>query len=229
MALTKKGDIREHYANGVALLPGYEITEKNDGTLEGQVVYECAAEFEPNLPRIGSNHPRDGRCECYTTSKQYMGLEKIRLTASYFGLTSAKTDPTIAYTPNTNQDPITSHPKFEDFAGTQGAPINGATFDDATGEFLGFYDATVKDLFGAEFYLVPATLLSVTYWTRDVPALGKRMTIKAEIPGFKKPEDVKEFMLLDTPYRQVGSFYQVTEQWMGSGPAGFSRKIYPQT
>jgi hypothetical protein len=38
---------------------------------------------------------------------------------------------------------------------------------------------------------------------------------------------VKEFLVIDYPYRQVGSFYQVTEQIMGSGPNGFSSILYP--
>lgn len=155
---------------------------------------------------------------------------KARVTNSYFGLQSRKTDPIINYTPNTNQDSVTSHPDFSAFAGTADSPNtgNGATWNEETGEFLGFFNPAVTDLFGAEFYLSPASLLTLSYWTDRVPTLKQRMLIQTDVQGFKKPADVAELMLLDTPYRQVGSFYQVTEQWMGSGPNGFSRKLYPQ-
>lgn len=229
MSLTKKGDITEYYANGVAIQPNFSITEKNDGTIEGQVVFECDETRINSLPQMRSSHPRDSRCELYNREITYLPLRKIRLTGSYFGLVSAKTDPIISYTPNTNQDPITSHPDFLSFAGTQASPntANGATFDAESGEFLGFFNPEITALFGAEFYLVPATLVTLTFWTRTVPNLGRRMTRVTNIPGFKKPADVKEFLLVDYPYRQVGSFYQVTEQYMGSGPNGFSTILYP--
>jgi len=104
--------------------------------------------------------------------------------------------------------------------------LNGAKFDDDTGEFLGFFDQSIKDLFGVMHYLVPSTMVSLTYWQSTVPSLNKRMSIKSSISGFRKPTDVKNFLLLDIPYRQIGSFYQVTEQYLGSGPDGWSTKIY---
>jgi len=227
MSLTKKGAITDYYADGVSILPNYSLTEKNDGTIEGQVVFECDETRFNNLPQMNAPHPRDTRCELYNREITYLPLRKIRMTGTYFGLVSSKTTPTISYTPNLNQDPVTSHPDFSTFAGSEAVPLNGAKFDRETGEFLGFFDPAIKDLFGVEFYLVPATLLSLTYWTKTVPSLGRRMTRKTSIPGFRKPSDVKEFLVIDFPYRQVGNFYQVTEQIMGSGPNGFSATLYP--
>jgi len=227
MAIKKKGDITEYYADGVAIQPNFSLVEKNDGTIEGQVIYICDRTRFGNLPQMGSVHPREPRCELYNREITYLGLHRIQLTASYFGIVSKKTDPILSYTPNTNQEPITSHPNFATFAGTKFDPLNGAQFDADTGEFLGFYDQSITDLFGVSFYLVPTTLLSLSYWTSDVPKLGRRMTRRESIPGFKKPADVKEFLIMDYPYRQVGNFYQVTELIMGSGPNGFSNIIYP--
>lgn len=226
MPLQKKGSVTEFYADGVAIQPNYSLVEKNDGTIEGNVIFECDVSYFANLPRMKSAHPRESRCEIYNREITYMGLKKVRLTASYFGLVSSKTDPIISYTPNTDKEPIETHPLFQEFAGTRSSPKNGAKFDDDTGEFLGFYDQSIKDLFGTAHYLVPATMVSLTYWQSSVPSLTKRMSIKASISGFRKPSDVKDFLLLDIPYRQIGSFYQVTEQYLGSGPNGFSKKIY---
>jgi len=224
MARSIKGTIGSY-----SIQPGYVITEKNDGTLEGSVTFECDQTTINSVPGIDSAHPSDSRCQCYAREITYLTLGKARITNSYFGLTSRKTKATVSYTPNTNNDPITSHKDFVDFAGTVDDPntTNGATFAE-TGEFLGFFIPAITDLFGAEYYLVPSTLVSLSYWTDSVPKLKNRMTIKTNIPGFVKPPDCLELMLLDTPYRQVGSHYQVTEQWMGSGNKGFSRIIYPQ-
>jgi len=221
-----KGRVTDYYADGVVIQPGYTLTEKNDGTIDGTVVFECDNDYFARLPQLRAPHPRDGRCEIYNREITYLGLKKVRLTASYFGLISSKTDPIVNYSGNTDKDPIETHHKFEEFAGTKDAPINGAQFDSETGEFLGFFDQTIKDLFGTRHCLMPATMVSVSYWQSSVPSLSKRMTIKSSIPGFRKPSDVKDFLLLDIPYRQIGSFYQVTEQYLGSGPNGWSKKIY---
>lgn len=221
-----KGRITEHYANGVVIQPGFSLTEKNDGTIEGNVIFEADYSHISNLPRMGSSHPRDGRCELYNREITYMPLGKVRMVGSYFGLVSRKTKPVLAYTPNTDKEPIETNPLFETFAGTKTTPINGAKFDAETGEFLGFFDQTIKDLFGVLHYLVPSTMVSLTYWQSNVPSLARRMSIKSSVPGFRKPEDVKDFLLLDIPYRQIGSFFQITEQYLGSGPNGWSTKIY---
>ncbi len=221
-----KGRVTDHYADGVAIQPNFKLTEKNDGTIQGQVVFECGDEYFNNLPQMGAAHPRESRCELYDREITYMPNKKVQLCGSYFGLVSSKTKPILSYTPNTDRERVETHPLFEEFAGTKTVPKNGAKFDAATGEFLGFYDQTIKDLFGVSYYLVPATLVSLTYWQSSVPTLSARMSIKTSIKGFRKPTDVKDFLLLDLPYKQIGSFYQVTEMYLGSGPNGFSTKLY---
>lgn len=149
--IKKHGRVRDFYADGVVILPGFSLTEKNDGTIEGNVTFETDLANFANLPRMGSSHPRESRCECYNRDITYLPLQKVQLVASYFGLISSKTAPILSYTPNTDKEPIETHPLFEDFA----TPENGATFDEETGEFLGFMDKAIKDLFGARHYLVP--------------------------------------------------------------------------
>jgi len=131
MALTKKGSITEFYSDGVAIQPNYSLTEKNDGTIEGNVTFECDIAHFNNLPRMKAPHPRDNRCELYNRDITYLPLEKVRMVGSYFGLVSKKTDPILSYIPNTDKDPIETHPLFQDFAGTKAAPINGARFDES--------------------------------------------------------------------------------------------------
>lgn len=226
MATQIHGRITEHYSNGVAMQADRSIVEKNDGTLEGGIRFECDRAHIANLPGMGAAHADDSRLELYNRSITYHRMGKVSMEASYFGLVSSKTDPILSYTPNTDREAITTHERFVEFAGTKDNPKNGARFDPETGEFLGFFDPSIEDLFAADFYFTPSTSVSLSYWQRNAPSLSRRMSIRASVPGFRKPPDVKDFLLLDMPYRQVGSFYQVTELFLGSGPKGWSKTIY---
>ena len=222
MATVIKGSITDYSANGVVAQPGYSLTEKNDGSIEGNVVFECDAANFFNLPQMGDAHPSDSRCELYNREITYMALGKIRMTGSYFGIVSSPTDSILSYSPNVDREAIETHPNFATF----GTAENGAKFDSETGEFLGFFDREIPELFGVAHYLSPSTMVSLTYWTSNPPSLSRRMSIVSSVDGFTKPDDVADFLLTDMPYRQVGSFYQVTEQYIGSGPNGWSEILY---
>ena len=241
MAITTKGRVTDFYADGVAIQPNFSLTEKNDGSIEGQVVFKCDESRFSNLPQMDSGHPRDSRCELYNREITYLPLGQIQLTGSYFGLVANKTKPIISYTPNTDRDPVTAHPDFSTALVTAGGvwrdSNNGQLFTEAERlqlpedndkalEFFGWTNPE-DELFGVEFYLTPSTMVSLTYWQKNVPTIRKRMKIVNRVPGFRKPADVKDFLLLDFPYRQVGNFYQVTELYLGSGPKGFSKLLYP--
>jgi len=43
---------------------------------------------------------------------------------------------------------------------------------------------------------------------------------------FLKPPNVKNYLLVDMPYRVQGSLYQVTEQYIGSAKGGWNKTIY---
>jgi len=233
MARVIKGEIED-----IFIQPDRSINEKNDGTLEGQVVYKCQKEQESDLPVIGTPHPDTTLMECYNISKTHNSNGLITATASFFGLTASQTDPVISYSGGNNQEPIETHPDFiTELAGTSSAPKNGAIFDD-NGEFLRFgggaQDTNEPPFRGVEYYLTPSTQITLSYWTDKVPTLKDRLHIYDKISGvsgqeLKTPPDVENFLLLDTPYRQVGSYYQVTEQYLGSGPDGWNEKIYVKT
>jgi hypothetical protein len=236
MARVIKGKIED-----IIIQPDRSINEKNDGTLEGQVVYKCVKGQEFSLPKIGEAHPDDTKLECYNISKTHNSNGLITATASYFGLTGPETDPVISYSGGNNQEPIETHPEFvTELAGSVTTPKNGAIFEDDAenveyGTFIKFgggaQDTNVPKFRGVEYYLTPSTQITLSYWTDKVPSLKDRLKIYPKIEGvsgreLQTPPDVKNFLLLDTPYRQVGSFYQVTEQYLGSGPDGWNEKIY---
>lgn len=214
-----------------SIQPGRTIIEKDDNTLEGSVVYETDRNREDLLPDIGSRHPDDDRLEMYQRNIVYQNNDEISMNASFFGLTHSPTDKKVTYSGGQNNDPIDTHPDFVDFAGTLSNEENGAVFDPESGAFLRFDTPSSggADLGfrGTEYYFTAATLVSTSFWTDSVPKLKSRMTVVKEIPGFVSPPDVTEYLLLDSPYRQVGSHYQVTEQYMGAGKKGVNKLIYP--
>lgn len=240
MARTTKGDVTLYYADGVVIQPNFAIVEKNDGSIEGQVVFICDESKFFNLPQMDSGHPRDPRAELYNREITYLANGRIQLTGSYFGLVANKTKPVINYTPNTDRDPVTAHPNFAALAAEGGIwrNVNTGTFvtDAERGDMIAGTENALEffgwnnpddELFGVEFYLTASTMVSLTYWQKNVPTIRNRMKIVSNVPGFRKPADVKDFLLLDFPYRQVGNFYQVTELYLGSGPKGFSTLLYP--
>tara|TARA_R110002110_G_scaffold6937_1_gene34544 strand:- start:60 stop:743 length:684 start_codon:yes stop_codon:yes gene_type:complete len=227
MSLKIQGRIQDYYADGVAIQPGYKLTQKDDGTLDGTVTFECDRDRVGSLPQIGADHPADGRAELYARDITYMGLNKVSMTGSYFGLISATTDPIITNGGSADREAIETHSDFLTMAGTDGGELNGAKFDEETGEFLGFLDSS-NDLFGVRYYFTASTTVSSSFWTRSAPKLKKILTIVDKIPGYKAPEGVKNFLLLSVPYRQVGSHYQVTENFLGSGADGWNTTIYPE-
>jgi hypothetical protein len=229
MALVKHGD------SGIFIQPNRTISEKDDGTLSGSVIYEASE--GAYLPGLGFSHPDDGRLEMIEQTITHMPNGKKQLQASYFGIVASTTIKKISYTGAQNQDAIETHANFGYFAGNGSVPINGAQFiteENADGdeyyEFQGFFPFAngggYNAFTGVSSYLTAGTQVSVTYWTDKIPKLDNRMTIVQFIPGFTTPPDVGNFLLLDTPYREVGSFYQVTEQYLGSGQRGWNSDIY---
>jgi len=184
-----------------SIQPGRTVVEKNDGTLEGSVTYKTDRNKESFLPDIGSRHPDDPRLEMFQRSKTYGNNLEISQVASFFGLINSPTDKVITYSGGQNNDAIETHEDFAEFAGKLGEEKNGAVFDAESGFFLKF--AEDNEFRGTEYYFTPATLVTLSYWTEDVPKLKSRMTIVKDIPGFKSPPDVTEYLHLKIKYISV--------------------------
>jgi len=216
---------------GVYMQPGAKLTYRDDGTIDGTIEYHCDISLVSYLPEIGDSHPYDSRCELYARDITYDRLGKVIMTASYFGLENKETDPVITLTTNADQVPIEAHPNFvDDLGGTSAGPLNGALFDDVTGEFKGFFaPGDEAKLFGVEYYFQPGINVTASYWTSDKPKLDELMQIVESTDiskDFISPPNVKNYLLIGQPYRQVGSHYQITKQYLGSGPDGWNELIY---
>lgn len=229
--------------------PDRSIVEKNDGTIEGVVVFKAEKNLRSSgnrwwgrdrvydkFPEINDEHPDDDRLQCYNLAFTNNPNGIITCQASYFGVIPSQYQ--VSYTGGSNSEPIETHPNFAYLAGTVSNPKPNAKWDTETGEFISFTDGEYQ---GLEYYLTPSNTLSITYWLDRTPNLkalmsvyGNPLTLATEddegrenTSGIVLP-NVKSWLLVSIPTRKVGNFYQVTEQWIGSGNLkGWNKLIYP--
>lgn len=238
--------------------PGRTVTESSDGTLEGSIVWKIDSSLVPPeqsdtstlLPAVamgdkqpGGLHLDDDRLECYNRTLSYGANGILTCTAAYFGLVTPKTEYQISFTGGTQVDRIETHKNFETFAGTPSAPKNGAKFDDVTQEFLGFTDfvaavpgrnnkGTNANFLGIDNHLTATTTITLSWWQDTTPRPSVLATVHPHLPfveEFRRPKGVKNFLLINETYKQVGNFYQVTQNYLGSsveGGKGWSKTIY---
>jgi len=212
MALIKKGD------PSLQLQPGWSLETDYDQVIRGTSVYEGDA-GRPGPVKF-HRHPYDSRAVCIAVKETKMKTEKKQWTCQYLGLEQSPTIGIVEFPGGTGQDPIETHPKFAQFAGTSGKPQNGAIFDDTTGEFIGFGAGSFA---GVRSYLVPNVAVNVTWWQSTVPAIGRiGKRVSGVIPNFYPPAGAQDKLLVGMPYRQYGPFFQVTasvlcgERWNSS-------------
>ena len=204
---------------------------KNDGTIEASLTFSLGKDYLDELPAIDEDHPVDRRLKCYNKNITYGDLDIITCTCSYFGIAAKQsTDPVFDYSGGTSSEPIETHDRFDVFAGTNSAPLNGATYDSETGAFVNFSGEEAGDFLGVQYYLTPAVNVTVNYWTTNKPDLTKRMKVHT-VPEigkdtFREVPGVADYLLVDMPYRRVGDLYQVSELYMGSGARGWNKTIY---
>lgn len=211
MALIKKGLV-----NGLVLQSNSEITLDFDGVMRGKATFEGDKAFLSRAPQLGDPHPKDARLICIAPNIKYVNAEKIVCSPDYMGIATDPTPGIVDHPGGISQDPIETHPKFAQFAGTPGNPKNGAIFDEETEEFIGFGSGSKR---GVRSYIVPTVSVNVTYWTRRIPQLsivGKRFS--GNFNGFNPPGNCRDMLLLGLPYKQFGgtngapALYQVTAQ-----------------
>ena len=233
---------------GVAVMqPGRTIVESQEGTLEGSVTWKAdVGDLTPEtvdssdlFPTIatnngdpGSNHPDDDRLECYNRTITFGNNNIATCVASYFGLTLPQTVPTMSFTGGVTTEPIETHPDFATF----GTVANGAQFDDE-GRFLRFSEfisgstnsGINTNFYGVTSYLTPATNITISWWSNAKPTPSKLATVTSFLPyeaNVRKPQGVADFLLLSESIKQVGNFYEITQQYMGSVSPGWNTKIY---
>ena len=216
----------KHGSPNLVLQPGSEVSEDENGLLSGTCVFEGDVGYSGFIPQIGQLHPYDYRLTCYKRQITRIAAKKVRATISYIGVSADPTPMFIEHPGGSGQDPIQTHPDFKEFAGTSASPKNGAYFDPETGDFVGFTDPNNK-FFGTSAYIVPSVMINLTFYSHYVPDLAYVGEVYDwSVPNLIAPPNVKDFLLLGMPYRQIGNLFQITHQILGSGPDGWNRKIY---
>lgn len=208
------------------LQPGAEIDVDENGLMTGNAAWEGDAALLPLFtPAINVTvHPKNPALVCHHFKVKYAKLGKARVEADFIGLLYDPSIPKVEFAGGSGQDPIETHEKFEEFAGTPEEPLNGAQFDADTGEFLGFFEP--GDFQGVRAYIVPSVIVHYSYHTWTAPQVGQVGRIVNTVPNFRKPPTVRNFLLIGMPYRQIGPLYHVTEQYLGSSRKGWNRTIY---
>lgn len=219
----------QKYGNSSGLIkqPGSKIVEKLDGSIEATLILEGASEHYGSRPTIGSRHPDLNLLSCHNVESDFGKLSKIRITASYVGITGTETPWFLEGTGAVDKDSILTHPKFlSDLGGTKASPKNKAIFDASTGDFIGFPSDATENLAGVDSWYVPHVSFRLSQWTYTEPDFDKIGTIVIPPITLKKPANSKNFLQGPITYRQVGELYQVVSEIWASGPVGWNAKIY---
>jgi hypothetical protein len=217
MALVKRGD------PSFLLQADWEVTESEDNSMRATLMYKGDRANIKNAPRIRDRIFTGEPLFCFERRRIYNRLRCATVQCDFIGIERDPTPFRIEFPGGSGTEPIESHPNFSLLAGTAENPRPGAVFNE-DGTFAGFTSGTKK---GITSYIVPDVRVNINYWTFRVPN-AKRITkeIAYSLPGVAANPTVLNYLLIGLVYRQFGVLYQVTEQWLGSGPLGWNREIY---
>ena len=165
--------------------------------------------------------------------RQFAG-KFYRVAYIYEGFINALPDSTYELSGTLTEEPIETHPDFEDFAGTPSSPLNGAVFldpetgkpttDDAKGVFSEF--GISGDKAGVSSYASPGVMWTETRYSTTKPTelgdLGQIDTPNGNPPTFSG----RDWLLWDSSYRRRGFIYEIRIAWKLSGRNGWDEDIY---
>ncbi|MBK8037702.1 MAG: hypothetical protein IPK22_11285 [Verrucomicrobiaceae bacterium] len=221
--MIKHGDSR------LTLQTGWEIDEDENGLLTGQCTW-IGDIAHINAFALASQggilHPGDPRLTSYKQSKKRLTNQRCSITLSFIGIVSDPTPFIIEHPGGSGQEPIETHPWFSTYlAGTKESPMNGAKFDSATGEFLGFFDPS-NDLVGTRSYIVPSVIINASWYSHVPPYIGSVGRISYPPVTTILPYNVRNYLVIGVPYRQIGNLYHCSAAFMGSGSRGWHPYVY---
>lgn len=240
--------------NTANLLPQtVNLVQKQNGLSEGEAAYEVIGVHGPGLisalPALGSVHP----------FSNYVWMESRRLTwtpqgiradCRYAGAELASLNvPQYELVITMDEQPIETHPDFDDIAGTPSSPQNGAIFIDAdtgqigTDDETAFFDRFAPILSGGsknpkaglEAFLSPSVTYRENYVTTALPSASGFGTRTSSVPGpgFPGTTGSRDWLYLGFTYQRRGApgggssiVYEVTREWRLSGRGGWDDDIY---
>jgi hypothetical protein len=220
--------------NGLIRQPGDTCNQLADGTWEADVVYICRwanvmtlapqrnVAAHPDFPVMLCSGCRINRlkpgivCELHVSYRGIFGPDP--------GPIWGRDTSTEEVNTSMSEAPIETHPDFASvIGGTPAAPINGAVFD-KDGKFTGWKGDSPYA--GKESYLIPSTVYRLTNPGRGRPSgVGEVGTIQD--PGIDGGPVDANWLYTGRSWRRNGGVYDVTEEYMLSGPGGFDPTLYP--
>lgn len=220
--------LRGNQILGLVRQTGDTIDQVDDGTWEAQVRYICRWANVLSLApvRNTARHPDFPNLICKNCKITRLKPGVVcQLDVSYRGLIGPEelaqaVEETIT---STSEAPIETHPDFTSIlGGNKAAPKNGAVFD-TDGKFTGW--KSDSPYAGKESYLIPSTIYRKTTPSRVRPtSVGPVGTIVS--PGIGGGGLDANWLFTVRSWRRDGGVYEVTEEYMLSGPGGFDPTIY---
>jgi hypothetical protein len=246
------------------LQPGGELVTDNKGLVTGRMLFKGLPGAWPTMPQIGSEHPFASFCAMerrsvrfaagfWEVTGEYAGTQNTGTgdesssdsssDSSDSGSDSSSGDdnsweydlpPVYELTPGTGTEPIETHPRFAEFAGTPSAPLNGAIFRDANGNQTSVDDAGVFDRFlmtsawaGCEAYLTPSGTVWSKSWVASAEPSSAGVGITDSPPG-SPPNFGGSYNWLTMPpsYSRRGRAYDCRQIWLLSGARGWNAELY---
>lgn len=177
-----------------------------------------------------SAHPIWTGLYCKSVAIKKRGKGAI-ITAQYEGAEAedalnTASDRTVEVSVTMREEPIESHPDFEEWAGTPQNPKSGIF--DADGKFTGWSSKTEvgKDMAGVKSYLVPSYSGTISYISKGKPSLGGIGKIGSS-GGLPSVGGKYQWMRTGVSFSSMSDGkYKVTETYLLSGPNGWNKWIY---
>lgn len=209
------------HASGISWNSDYEAT----GSAKWWVFPYSSAEAQ--APAIGEAHPKHAvlGVDSVTISE---GDGGAYIEAQYKGRAPGAPELpafTVSAQPVVREAPITTHPDFSEWAGTQANPKE-AVFD-LSGRFVSWLPSS--DLSGQEAWLMPSLSVTVSTVEPNEPSLSGFLSKRFDsAQGLPDPGD-RDYLGVGIPYSgpDVDGNYAVDREYLLSGPEGWNERVYP--
>lgn len=177
-----------------------------------------------------SVHPIWAGLYCKSVAIKKYGEGAI-ITAQYEGSeswssTNDSSENTVEVSCTMREEPIETHQRFENWAGTPDNPKSGIFDED--GRFVGWNEKTAggKIMRGIKSYLVPSYSGTITYISKGCPSIGGIGSIGGG-GGLPAVGGKHEWMRTGISYQRLADGrYKVSETYLLSGPNGWNKYVY---
>jgi hypothetical protein len=166
--------------------------------------------YPSSYPSMESRHPLWSHLQIEKRTVTVENTGFTRIVCEYAGF-EGQVEPVIEWSSGVTEEPIETHPEFDNFAGDPDHPVNNSMWEG--GSFVGFGPGT--NFAGVTSYLVPVLVKRVT--TIEPTTLSVESAV-GHLFG----------SMLCTSASSVkrGKVYHNTIEYRGAGPRGWNLDIY---